>query len=67
MTDSRFRAVLNEGSIIHRVKDKYKDNPILPEGLNLGMYPFLYTSILFIWSEMTDDGQRPPTTDDDGQ
>jgi len=42
----RFRAVLNEGSITHRVqymievlmqtrKDKYKDNPILPEGLDL--------------------------------
>ena len=42
----RFRAVLNEGSINHRVqymievlmqvrKDKYKGNPILPEGLDL--------------------------------
>lgn len=42
----RFRAVLNEGSITHRVqymievlmqvrKDKYKDNPIIPEGLDL--------------------------------
>jgi len=42
----RFRAVLNEGSISHRVqymievlmqvrKDKYKDNPILAEGLDL--------------------------------
>jgi hypothetical protein len=42
----RFRAVLNEGSISHRVqymievlmqvrKDKYKDNPVLPEGLDL--------------------------------
>ncbi|KAI0956677.1 pre-mRNA-splicing factor cwc22 [Taiwanofungus camphoratus] len=42
----RFRAVLNEGTISHRVqymievlmqvrKDKYKDNPIVPEGLNL--------------------------------
>ena len=42
----RFRAVLNEGNISHRVqymievlmqvrKDKYKDNPILPEGLDL--------------------------------
>ena len=42
----RFRAVLNEGSISHRVqymievlmqvrKDKYKDNPIFPEGLDL--------------------------------
>jgi pre-mRNA-splicing factor CWC22 len=42
----RFRTVLNEGSISHRVqymievlmqtrKDKYKDNPILPEGLDL--------------------------------
>lgn len=42
----RFRAVLNEGSISHRVqymievlmqvrKDKYKDNPIVPEGLDL--------------------------------
>lgn len=42
----RFRAVLNEGNITHRVqymievlmqvrKDKYKDNPILPEGLDL--------------------------------
>ncbi|KIJ63282.1 hypothetical protein HYDPIDRAFT_92579 [Hydnomerulius pinastri MD-312] len=42
----RFRAVLNEGAISHRVqymievlmqvrKDKYKDNPILPEGLDL--------------------------------
>ena len=42
----RFRAVLNEGSISHRVqymiellmqvqKDQYKDNPILPEGLDL--------------------------------
>ncbi|EPQ58685.1 MIF4G-domain-containing protein [Gloeophyllum trabeum ATCC 11539] len=42
----RFRAVLNEGSISHRVqymievlmqvrKDKYKDNPIIPEGLDL--------------------------------
>ncbi|GLB35523.1 putative protein with domain in DAP-5, eIF4G, MA-3 and other proteins [Lyophyllum shimeji] len=42
----RFRAVLNEGSISHRVqymievlmqvrKDKFKDNPILPEGLDL--------------------------------
>ena len=41
----RFRAVLNEGSISHRVqymigvlmqvrKDKYKDNPIIPEGLD---------------------------------
>jgi len=41
----RFRAVLNEDSIGHPVqymievlmqvhKDKYKDNPILPEGLN---------------------------------
>jgi pre-mRNA-splicing factor CWC22 len=44
----RFRAVLNEGSISQRVqymievlmqvrKDKYKDNPILPEGLDLVM------------------------------
>ncbi|GBE82742.1 hypothetical protein BKA93DRAFT_925890 [Sparassis latifolia] len=42
----RFRAVLNEGSISQRVqymievlmqvrKDKYKDNPIVPEGLDL--------------------------------
>ncbi|KAK7461045.1 pre-mRNA-splicing factor cwc22, variant 2 [Stygiomarasmius scandens] len=42
----RFRATLNEGTISHRVqymievlmqvrKDKYKDNPILPEGLDL--------------------------------
>ncbi|KAF9009533.1 hypothetical protein BDQ17DRAFT_1323087 [Cyathus striatus] len=42
----RFRAVLNEGNISHRVqymievlmqvrKDKFKDNPILPEGLDL--------------------------------
>jgi len=42
----RFRAVLNEGSISSRVqymievlmqvrKDKYKDNPIIPEGLDL--------------------------------
>jgi len=42
----RFRIVLNEGSISQRVqfmvevlmqvrKDKYKDNPILPEGLDL--------------------------------
>ena len=42
----RFRAVLNEGTISHRVqymievlmqvrKDKYKDNPIIPEGLDL--------------------------------
>ncbi|TFK34887.1 armadillo-type protein [Crucibulum laeve] len=42
----RFRAVLNEGNISQRVqymievlmqvrKDKYKDNPILPEGLDL--------------------------------
>jgi len=42
----RFRAVLNEGSISHRVqymievlmqvrKDKYKDNPIIPDGLDL--------------------------------
>ncbi|KAF9260702.1 MIF4G-domain-containing protein [Marasmius fiardii PR-910] len=42
----RFRAVLNEGAISHRVqymievlmqvrKDKYKDNPILPDGLDL--------------------------------
>jgi pre-mRNA-splicing factor CWC22 len=42
----RFRAVLNEGAISHRVqymievlmqvrKDKYKDNPILAEGLDL--------------------------------
>ncbi|PPQ82393.1 hypothetical protein CVT25_008354 [Psilocybe cyanescens] len=42
----RFRAVLNEGKISQRVqymievlmqvrKDKYKDNPILPEGLDL--------------------------------
>lgn len=42
----RFRTVLNEGSISHRVqymievlmqvrKDKYKDNPIIPEGLDL--------------------------------
>ena len=42
----RFRAVLNEGAISQRVqymievlmqvrKDKYKDNPILPEGLDL--------------------------------
>ncbi|KAI0274418.1 MIF4G-domain-containing protein [Russula aff. rugulosa BPL654] len=42
----RFRAVLNEGNISHRIqymievlmqvrKDKYKDNPILPEGLDL--------------------------------
>ena len=41
----RFRAVLNEGSISHRIqymikvlmqvrKDKYKDNPIIPEGLD---------------------------------
>ena len=41
-----FRVVLNEGSISQRVqfmvevlmqvcKDKYKDNPILPEGLDL--------------------------------
>ncbi|KAI0737902.1 hypothetical protein C8Q80DRAFT_1263008 [Daedaleopsis nitida] len=42
----RFRAVLNEGAISHRVqymievlmqvrKDKFKDNPIIPEGLDL--------------------------------
>jgi pre-mRNA-splicing factor CWC22 len=42
----RLHAVLNEGNISHRVqymiealvqvrKDKYKDNPILPEGLDL--------------------------------
>ncbi|KAF8638877.1 hypothetical protein AX17_001932 [Amanita inopinata Kibby_2008] len=42
----RFRVVLNEGNISHRVqymievlmqvrKDKYKDNPIIPEGLDL--------------------------------
>ncbi|KAI0029326.1 MIF4G-domain-containing protein, partial [Vararia minispora EC-137] len=42
----RFRAVLNEGAISHRVqymievlmqvrKDKYKDNPVVPEGLDL--------------------------------
>ncbi|EAU81980.2 pre-mRNA-splicing factor CWC22 [Coprinopsis cinerea okayama7 len=42
----RFRAVLNEGNISHRVqymievlmqvrKDKYKDNPTIPEGLDL--------------------------------
>jgi len=42
----RFRAVLNEGNISHRVqymievlmqvrKDKFKDNPIIPEGLDL--------------------------------
>lgn len=42
----RFRAVLNEGAISHRVqymievlmqvrKDRYKDNPVLPEGLDL--------------------------------
>ncbi|KAF5352025.1 hypothetical protein D9758_009416 [Tetrapyrgos nigripes] len=42
----RFRATLNEGTISHRVqymievlmqvrKDKFKDNPILPEGLDL--------------------------------
>ena len=42
----RFRAVLNEGTISHRVqymievlmqvrKDKYKDHPIIPEGLDL--------------------------------
>ncbi|KAH8100198.1 armadillo-type protein [Cristinia sonorae] len=42
----RFRAVLNEGTISHRVqymievlmqvrKDKYKDNPVIPEGLDL--------------------------------
>jgi hypothetical protein len=42
----RFRAVLNEGSISQRVqymievlmqvrKDKYKDNPTVPEGLDL--------------------------------
>jgi pre-mRNA-splicing factor CWC22 len=42
----RFRAVLNEATISHRVqymievlmqvrKDKYKDNPIIPEGLDL--------------------------------
>ena len=42
----RFRAVLNEGNISNRVqymievlmqvrKDKFKDNPILPEGLDL--------------------------------
>ncbi|KAL4065454.1 armadillo-type protein [Scleroderma citrinum] len=42
----RFRAALNEGTISHRVqymievlmqvrKDKYKDNPIIPEGLDL--------------------------------
>ncbi|KAG6332693.1 hypothetical protein ID866_6394, partial [Astraeus odoratus] len=42
----RFRNVLNEGTISHRVqymievlmqvrKDKYKDNPIIPEGLDL--------------------------------
>jgi len=42
----RFRAVLNEGNISQRVqymievlmqvrKDKYKDNPIVPEGLDL--------------------------------
>jgi pre-mRNA-splicing factor CWC22 len=42
----RFRAVLNEGNLSHRIqymievlmqvrKDKYKDNPILPEGLDL--------------------------------
>jgi pre-mRNA-splicing factor CWC22 len=46
MVFERFRAVLNEGSISQRVqymievlmqvrKDKYKDNPILPEGLDL--------------------------------
>lgn len=42
----RFRAVLNEGSLSARVqymievlmqvrKDKYKDNPVVPEGLDL--------------------------------
>lgn len=42
----RFRAVLNEGALSHRVqymievlmqvrKDKFKDNPIIPEGLDL--------------------------------
>ncbi|KAI6124023.1 MIF4G-domain-containing protein [Pisolithus croceorrhizus] len=42
----RFRDVLNEGTISHRVqymievlmqvrKDKYKDNPVIPEGLDL--------------------------------
>ena len=42
----RFRAVLNEGKISHRVqymievlmqvrKDKFKDHPIIPEGLDL--------------------------------
>jgi pre-mRNA-splicing factor CWC22 len=42
----RFRAVLNEGNISQRVqymievlmqvrKEKYKDNPVLPEGLDL--------------------------------
>ena len=42
----RFRAVLNEGTISQRVqymievlmqvrKDKFKDNPIIPEGLDL--------------------------------
>lgn len=42
----RFRAVLNEGTISHRVqymievlmqvrKDKYKDHPVVPEGLDL--------------------------------
>jgi len=46
MVFERFRAVLNEGSISHRVQymievlmrvrmDKYKDNPILAEGLDL--------------------------------
>ena len=44
----RFRAVLNEGTISQRVqymievlmqvrKDKYKDNPVIPEGLDLVM------------------------------
>lgn len=46
MVFERFRTVLNEGSISQRVqymievlmqvrKDKFKDNPILPEGLDL--------------------------------
>ena len=46
MVFERFRTVLDEGTIDHRVQhmvevlmqvrnDKYKDNPILPEGLDL--------------------------------
>lgn len=59
----RYRAVLNEGAISQRVqymievlmqvrKDKYKDNPILPEGLDLVEEGDQHTHEIWLESEL---------------